>query len=122
MDMSRATSSVFCCAIALSLLSSWPTLAQTQVTQPQVVSPPPSPSKTDFEGNASLSPSELFEQHQEKRALQQEQWQQKQARWQYLQDLKFQRQYLKQQRQIERQMEFKLRGKQSSADRRREVA
>jgi hypothetical protein len=108
--MNSTVIKVFCLFIAFSLSSSWPALAHSLKTQGRVSRPSLIPNQTDFDLNALPSPSELFEQQQETRALQQQQWQQ-QEQWRDRQDFNFQQQYFQQLQELEHQQEIRLRAK-----------
>jgi hypothetical protein len=61
--------------------------------------------------NRHLTTEELFQQQQNQWQNQQELWQQKQTIWQRQMDMKLQQQNWQQLREIQRQQEFKIRGK-----------
>jgi TolA-binding protein len=94
-----------------SLSSSWSALAHPLKAQQPAICPAFTPNPTHSGLKIVPSPSELFEQQQETRALQQQQWQLRQEQWRERQELKFQQQQWQQQQELERQQEIRLRAK-----------
>jgi hypothetical protein len=107
--MSSTALRVFCLYIVFGLSLSWPAFAHTASPQRRVSHPSSTPYRSNPGSDLPLPSSELFEQQQEKRLLQQLQWQQQQEEWRYRQDLMFQQQYSQQQQELQRQQEIRLR-------------
>jgi hypothetical protein len=89
--------------------------AATQPNPQEVINVPVNPvplqSPKVNSPNRTLTTEELFQQQQTQWQNQQELWQQKQTIWQRRRDIQLQQQNSQQLREIQRQQEFKIRGK-----------